>query len=402
MRSEMQWRQSGCNPLPTPGATGGTTPGATPFQPPANGGATYTPIPPGRCTPPGAGHTPARMAASAHILAPSERAAVIRIGEYPAAARRAFIRPDRAATAFEHVPRAELARLPRAEADRLERRETIFRVPARPGAFGRRRVDLRPASWTRLSRRERGRPLPVEWLGDRVLAPRPPPPPDARAAMQSLRAYRNPRRAIAIEALLVWTFRAQRAELDPPTDRDRDRPAVGAEWIIFQRGAVLGCTIDCSRRVLSDRVHEDAETVAAVVTGALDWCMATRVAELARAGRRPTCVTGPVRCIAAEWNENQRGRWPVVAPALPGKFPGGVWRPAMKDRKGRDRYEGHCTPVTYDPTPHQVAASRREYMRWWAALHEVRERLLAAPVLRDHELTSAMPPVSFNSEGQDQ
>jgi hypothetical protein len=64
----------------------------------------------------------------------------------------------------------------------------------------------------------------------------------------------------------------------------------------------------------------------------------------------------------------------------------------MKDRKGRDRYEGHCTPVTYDPTPHQVAASRRAYMDWWAAIHEVRERLLAAPVLGDHELTADMPP----------
>jgi hypothetical protein len=83
--------------------------------------------------------------------------------------------------------------------------------------------------------------------------------------MQALRTTRNPRRAISIEALLVWTFRAQRAELEPPRDHERARAAVGTEWIIFQRGAVLGCTIDCSRRVLPDRVHDDAETVAAVV-----------------------------------------------------------------------------------------------------------------------------------------
>ena len=206
--------------------------------------------------------------------------------------------------------------------------------------------------------------------------------------MQSLRTYRNPRRAISIEALLVWTFRAQRAELEPPRDHDRARAAVGTEWIIFQRGAVLGCTIDCSRRVLPDRVHDDAETVAAVVAGALDWHTATRVAELARAGRRPTCITGQVRCVPAEWQENQHARWPVVALALPARFPGGVWRNAMKERKGRERYEGYCTPVTYDPTPQQVAASRRDYLAWWAAIHEVRERLLAAPVLRDHELTA--------------
>jgi len=121
------------------------------------------------------------------------------------------------------------------------------------------------------------------------------------------------------------------------------------------------------------------------------------LAELTRAGRRPTCITGPVRCTAAEWHENQHARWPVVAPALPARFPGGAWRPATKDRKGRERYEGYCTPVTYDPTPNQVADSRRDYLAWWAAIHEVRERLLAAPVLRDHELTSVMPPVEVSS-----
>jgi len=147
--------------------------------------------------------------------------------------------------------------------------------------------------------------------------------------MQSLRAYRNPRRAISIEALLVWTFRTQRAELEPPRDHDRDRPVVGTEWIIFQRGAVLGCTIDCSRRVLPDRVHDDAETVAAVVAGALDWHTATRVAELARAGRRPTCVAGPVRCTAAEWHENQHARWPVTAPALPARLHASHWPPQV-------------------------------------------------------------------------
>ena len=140
--------------------------------------------------------------------------------------------------------------------------------------------------------------------------------------MQALRTTRNPRRSISIEALLIWTFRAQRAELEPPRDRERARHAVGTEWIIFQRGAVLGCTIDCSRRVLSDRVHEDAETVAAVVAGALDWHMATRVAELARADRRPPVVSAPVRCTASEWHENQHSRWPVVAPALPAQVSG--------------------------------------------------------------------------------
>jgi hypothetical protein len=82
-----------------------------------------------------------------------------------------------------------------------------------------------------------------------------------------------------------------------------------------------------------------------------------------------------------------------VTRALPGRFSGGVGPPATKDRKGRHRYEGQCTPVTYDSKPQQVAASRRDYMAWWAALYEVRERLVAAPVLRDHDLAANMSQV---------
>jgi hypothetical protein len=197
---------------------------------------------------------------------------------------------------------------------------------------------------------------------------------------------------MSIEALLWWTFGDQRAELESPVDFECERPAVGTEWIIFQRHQI-GCTIDCSRRLIPDRLHDDAETVAAVVAGALEWRMATRVAELARAGRRPPIITGPARCRAAEWYENQHGSGPVVVEALPSEFPGGVWRPEMKRRRGRERYEGYCTPVTYDPTPQQVAASHTEYLAWWAALHEVRERLLVARVLRDRELTGVMPPM---------
>ena len=47
-----------------------------------------------------------------------------------------------------------------------------------------------------------------------------------------------------------------------------------------------------------------------------------------------------------------------------------------------------------------MPASRRDYLAWWGALHEVRERRLAARVLRDHELTAAMPPASPSFDGQ--
>ena len=126
--------------------------------------------------------------------------------------------------------------------------------------------------------------------------------------MQPLRTYRNPRRTISIEALLVWTFRAQRAELEPPRDLDRDRarrrrvdhlPARRRAWL---HGRLLA---PCAK----GPGREDAETVAAVVVGALDWHIATRVAELARAaGARPD--PGPVRCPAAGSHENPA--WPLA------------------------------------------------------------------------------------------
>lgn len=57
----------GTTPGATPGATRGATPGATPRQPPANGGATYSPYTPRRCTPARAGCTPASDAAIASV-----------------------------------------------------------------------------------------------------------------------------------------------------------------------------------------------------------------------------------------------------------------------------------------------------------------------------------------------
>lgn len=168
--------------------------------------------------------------------------------------------------------------------------------------------------------------------------------------MQSLRAHRSPRRAISIEALLVWTFRAQRAEPEPPRDRDRDRPAVGTrvDHLPARRRAGLHHGL-LAPRASRPGTRRRRDRRGRSVAGALDWHVATRAAELARAGRRPTCITGPVRCTAAEWHENQHARWPVVAPALPARFPGGVWRPAMKDGKGRERYEGLLHPGDLRP-----------------------------------------------------
>jgi hypothetical protein len=48
-------------------------------------------------------------------------------------------------------------------------------------------------------------------------------------------------------------------------------------------------------------------------------------------------------------------------------------------------------PVTWRPHPEQIASARRGYDDWWQALDWVRDGLLAGGMMREVEVTSAMP-----------
>lgn len=48
-------------------------------------------------------------------------------------------------------------------------------------------------------------------------------------------------------------------------------------------------------------------------------------------------------------------------------------------------------PVTFTPHPHQIAAARRGYEDWCAALGWIRDGLIAGGMLRDVEVTASMP-----------
>ena len=50
-------------------------------------------------------------------------------------------------------------------------------------------------------------------------------------------------------------------------------------------------------------------------------------------------------------------------------------------------------PVTWRLHPEQIASSRRGYDYWWQALDWVRDGLLAGGMLREVEVTAAMPNV---------
>ena len=48
-------------------------------------------------------------------------------------------------------------------------------------------------------------------------------------------------------------------------------------------------------------------------------------------------------------------------------------------------------PVTWRPHPEQIAYARRGYEDWWQALDCVRDGLIAGGMLREVEVTTAMP-----------
>jgi hypothetical protein len=50
-----------------------------------------------------------------------------------------------------------------------------------------------------------------------------------------------------------------------------------------------------------------------------------------------------------------------------------------------------ASPVTFSPHPQQIEAVRRACSEWWAALGRVRECLMVGRMLREVQVTEAMP-----------
>ena len=62
-----------------------------------------------------------------------------------------------------------------------------------------------------------------------------------------------------------------------------------------------------------------------------------------------------------------------------------------RDTELDERALGLTCPVTFSPHPHQIEAARRRYDDWRQALSWVREGLVAGGMLREVEVTAAMP-----------
>jgi hypothetical protein len=132
--------------------------------------------------------------------------------------------------------------------------------------------------------------------------------------------------------------------------------------------------------------------IAATVAGIPDSLggkrMAIRVAELARAGLTPDWMPGAIpRCVPAMVKQNQHG-------SHAGTVVVGTERIRVRGAGARTTWKTIdilACPVTFSPHPHQIDAARRGYDDWCHALGWVRDGLITGGMLREVEVTSAMP-----------
>jgi hypothetical protein len=198
------------------------------------------------------------------------------------------------------------------------------------------------------------------------------------------------KRALGVQAALEWTFRVEQAQLElpPPKDVTEEGFGFGLEYVLLQRAA-LGCKVDGGQHKMGSYTHPDAEVIAATVAGmplSLGGIrMAIQVAELARAGLTPDWMPGVVsHCVPMETKNNQHGaRAATIVVGTERVKTRGKWRTV----------DVLACPVTWRPHPEQIASARRGYDDWWQALDWVRDGLVVGGMLRDMEVTAAMPKV---------
>jgi len=196
------------------------------------------------------------------------------------------------------------------------------------------------------------------------------------------------KRALGVQAALEWAFRVEQAQLElpPRNDRAEEGFGFGLEYVLLQR-AILGCKVDGGQHKMGSYTHPDAEVIAATVAGIPDSLggirMAIQLAELARAGMTPDWMPGVVpRCVPMETKNNQHGeRARTIVVRTERVKTRGKWRTV----------ELLACPVTWRPHPEQIASARRGYEDWWLALEWVRDGLIAGGMLREVEITVAMP-----------
>lgn len=197
------------------------------------------------------------------------------------------------------------------------------------------------------------------------------------------------RMIIPVRALLEWAFGVECASLDYDQVGETacaSMPGVGQEYRIMQQLALgqkhgEGVRVDTSfGRSLP---HDDAEITASILRNSVPWWMATRVAELARAGTAPVWDLGPQRLEPKVWAgrgrmAGQYGKTEVLQTIR------------YRSRRGMVEREVLWVPCVWVPGVARIASARRAYLDWWGALHAVRSGLKAAELER-YVVSDRMP-----------
>jgi hypothetical protein len=192
------------------------------------------------------------------------------------------------------------------------------------------------------------------------------------------------RELISVRGILEWAFGVEHARLD------RDE-LTGGHMV---RGfSSRSSTANICEMLEVGRVdaspgqswpHDDADLVASVLRHQVEWSLALRVAELARAGRVPDWGQGArPRVEPHEWRRTKHGEFAKTEPA------GAI---VYVERGRVRRMESRVCPVVFRDTARELAARRRAYLDWWGALLSVFCGLQAVELKR-FEVTKAMPPM---------
>ena len=218
---------------------------------------------------------------------------------------------------------------------------------------------------------------PVDWAGipRRV----------ASTSFEKTPARRHYGGDVSVQQLLEWAFRVEQVKLEIPEGDVDDRGwGFGMEYVMLQQ-ARLGCTIDGGGG--QSHPHEDAETVAAIVSNLTEERggirQAIRVSEYARAGTTPDWLPGvEPRFEPVEWQHDAYGRRAksVVLEEIKVRING----------KLRPRVVQWC-PIHLVPSPATIERARMDYRDWWLALASIRKNLIASGMLRTFSVTKVMP-----------
>lgn len=223
-------------------------------------------------------------------------------------------------------------------------------------------------------------------------------------------------KAVSIEALLIWTYRDQRAADDVAGLHESEVQADGGTWqgrsgdgvAALMDRARLGCKIESGggKATATPRLHPDAEVVDAWVR-ALGEETARMVIRYAQIAERPY-VPPPPRIEPLRWGDDGMGEAEAVPRALLGPPPkwiseggrahlgeGVLGDGLMRLRKARGRsfyaVSIRWTPIIQRPSAAYVEICLARFWCWWEALTALRE-LLRDARFRDHSPTDEAPP----------